>query len=176
MDELKSLAANIDHIKEIVAMQQSYARVLGVVESLPVADLVEDALRLNAGAMERHQVKVIREYFAGPAHPGGQAQSLQILVNLIRNAKYALDDRGHEDKRLVLQVGLNGDDRVKISVIDNGIGIPPEHLTRDLRARLHHPQGRPRLRPAQRRPGRQRTGRLPDRAQRRPGQRRPLHP
>jgi C4-dicarboxylate-specific signal transduction histidine kinase len=55
---------------------------------------------------------------------------LQVLVNLIRNAKYALDDRGHTDKRMVLQVGLNGNDMVKISVIDNGVGILPANLTR----------------------------------------------
>ncbi|MGD0260645.1 MAG: PAS domain S-box protein [Verrucomicrobiota bacterium] len=130
LKELKSLAANIDHIKEIITMQQSYARVVGVVESLPVVDLVEDALRLNAGAMERHQVKIVREYFKVPPILVDKHKVLQILVNLIRNAKYALDDRGHTDKRLVLQVGLNGNDLVKISVIDNGIGIPPENLTR----------------------------------------------
>ena len=55
---------------------------------------------------------------------------LQILVNLIRNAKYALDDRGHSDKRMTLRIGLNGNNTVKIAVIDNGIGIPAEHLTR----------------------------------------------
>jgi signal transduction histidine kinase len=130
LKELKSLAANIDHIKEIITMQQSYARVLGVVESLPVVDLVEDALRLNAGAMERHQVKVLREYSTVPPILVDKHKVLQILVNLIRNAKYALDDRGHTDKQLVLRVGLNGNDTVKISVIDNGIGIPPENLTR----------------------------------------------
>ncbi len=101
-----------------------------MVESLPVVDLVEDALRLNAGAMERHHVQVIREYFEVPLILVDKHKVLQVLVNLIRNAKYALDDRGHTDKRLVLQVGLNGNDMVKISVIDNGIGMPPEHLTR----------------------------------------------
>ena len=74
LKELKSLAGNIDHIKEIVAMQQNYAKVLGVLESLPVADLVEDALRLNSGAMERHHVNVLREYSQVPTHPRGQAQ------------------------------------------------------------------------------------------------------
>ena len=128
--ELKSLAANIDHIKEIITMQQSYAKVLGVTESLPVVDLVEDAMRLNAGAMERHQVKVVREYFEVPPILVDKHKVLQILVNLIRNAKYALDDRGHTDKRMVLQVGLNGNNTVKISVIDNGVGIPSENLTR----------------------------------------------
>jgi PAS domain S-box-containing protein len=130
MQELKSLGHNIDHIKEIIAMQQSYARVVGVVESMPVVDLVEDALRLNAGAMERHQIKVIREYFQVPPILVDKHKVLQILVNLIRNAKYAMDDRGHDDKRMVLQVGLGGNDMVKICVIDNGIGIRPELLTR----------------------------------------------
>jgi PAS domain S-box-containing protein len=129
MQEVKSLVGYIDHIKEIIAMQQSYARVLGVVESLPVVELVEDALRLNAGAMERHRVKVIREYFEVPPILVDKHKVLQILVNLIRNAKYALDDRGHTDKCMVLQVGLNGNDLVRISVIDNGIGIPSDNLT-----------------------------------------------
>jgi PAS domain S-box-containing protein len=130
LEELKSLSGNIDHIKEIVAMQQSYARVLGVVESLPVAELVEDALRLNSGAMERHRVKVIREYSEVPPILVDKHKVLQILVNLIRNAKYALDDRGHSDKQMVLRIGLNGNQMVKISVVDNGVGIPTEHLTR----------------------------------------------
>jgi PAS domain S-box-containing protein len=130
LKEVQSLSGFIDHIKEIIAMQQNYARVVGVVESLPVVELVEDALRLNAGAMERHQINVIREYFEVPPILVDKHRVLQILVNLIRNSKYALDDRDHTDKRVVLQVGLNGNNMVKISVIDNGIGIAPENLTR----------------------------------------------
>ena len=130
LKELKSLAGNIDHIKEIVAMQQNYAKVLGVLETIPVSDLVEDALRLNAGAMERHHVSVVREFSQVPPILVDKHKVLQILVNLIRNAKYALDDRGHSDKRLTLRISPNGDSRVRIAVIDNGIGIPAEYLTR----------------------------------------------
>jgi signal transduction histidine kinase len=54
---------------------------------------------------------------------------LQILVNLIRNAKYACDDGGRADKQITLRVA-NGSSHVKISVLDNGIGIPEENLTR----------------------------------------------
>jgi signal transduction histidine kinase len=54
---------------------------------------------------------------------------LQILVNLMRNAKYACDESGRADKRLTVRV-VNGDGRVRISVTDNGVGIPPENLTR----------------------------------------------
>ncbi len=130
LEELKSLGSNIEHIKEIIVMQQSYAKVLGVVETLSAASLVEDALRLNAGAMERHKVEVIRDYEEMPPILVDKHTVLQILVNLIRNAKYALDDRGHVDKKMTLRVSKNGGEMVKIAVIDNGVGIPRENLTR----------------------------------------------
>ncbi len=59
---MKSVGDNIEHIKEIVAMQQSYAKVSGLFENLAVCDLVEDALRLNIGAFERHQIDLVREF------------------------------------------------------------------------------------------------------------------
>jgi C4-dicarboxylate-specific signal transduction histidine kinase len=130
LHEFESLARNVEHIKEIVAMQQSYAKVCGVREVLPAAALVEDALRMNAGALERHEVEIIREYTEVPPLPLDKHKCLQVLVNLISNAKYALDGSLRPDKRLTLRVGKNGPDRVQIAVIDNGIGIAPENMTR----------------------------------------------
>ena len=130
LKELESLNNNIEHIKEIVTMQQSYASASGIVDTLPVVDLVEDALRMNVGALARHEVQVVREYIATPLVPVDKHKLLQILVNLVRNAKYALDDGGRKDKRLTVRVATDGDGLVKISVIDNGVGIAPEHLTR----------------------------------------------
>lgn len=129
LHEVNSLASNISHIKEIVAMQQNYARTSGVVESLQVTELVEDAIRMNNGAMSRHQVKVVRDFAEVPPISTEKHKVLQILVNLIRNAKYACDDSGRNDKQITLRVAC-GNERVKISVIDNGIGIPAENLTR----------------------------------------------
>jgi signal transduction histidine kinase len=128
--ELSSLRANIDHIKEIVAMQQAYAKVAGSQETLNPADLVEDSLRLNAGAVERHHVQVIRQYSPTPPVLVDKHKVLQILVNLIRNAKYALEDRGPGDKRMILRVEPGENGTVKISVEDNGAGIAAENLTR----------------------------------------------
>jgi len=54
---------------------------------------------------------------------------LQILVNLIRNAKYACDESNRKEKRLTLQVSRH-DERVVIAVADNGVGIRPENMTR----------------------------------------------
>jgi len=95
-----------------------------------VTDLVEDALRMNAGALTRHAVQVVRDYPAAAVECNVERQKvLQILVNLIRNAKYACDESGRPDKRLTLQVRFAGR-RAQITVQDNGVGIPAENLTR----------------------------------------------
>jgi signal transduction histidine kinase len=129
VSELSSLRQNVEHIKEIVAMQQKYAMVGGVKEMINVLDLVEDSVRMNEGNLSRHGVEVIREFAPVPPMNIEKHKILQILVNLVRNAKYACDESKRMEKRLTVRV-VNGQGRVKISVIDNGVGIPAENLTR----------------------------------------------
>lgn len=130
LEELASLRQNVDHIKDIVAMQQNYARVSGVIETLPVQQLVEDALRINSAALDRHRIQLVKDFAEVPPVQMDKHKVLQILINLIRNAKYAMDESRAQDKRLTIGIGMNGNGRVKVSVGDNGVGIPPENLTR----------------------------------------------
>jgi PAS domain S-box-containing protein len=127
--ELDALRRNVEHIKEIVAMQQNYATVGGVKEVIDLVSLVEDSLRLNEGSFKRHGLEVVRELASVPPMNVEKHKILQILVNLVGNAKHACDDSGRADRRLTVRVA-NGNGSVKISIIDNGIGIPPENLTR----------------------------------------------
>jgi len=129
LKELASLRNNIEHIKDIVSMQQNYAKVRGVMESVAVTALVEDALHMNASALARHDVTLVRDYLADPVITVEKHKVLQILVNLMRNAKYACDDSGRSDKQMTVRVSAD-DGRVQIAVIDNGIGIPPENMAR----------------------------------------------
>ena len=71
--ELDSLSGNIDHIKDIVSMQQTYARVSGVAESIAPAELVEDALRMNA--LSHQEVQVTRRVQRTTQYPNREAQS-----------------------------------------------------------------------------------------------------
>ncbi len=129
--ELAALQKNIDHIKEIVSMQQAYATMIGVVEPLDPAQLMEDAWRMNAGSLVRHEVRVVRDLQFVPAVLAEKAKVLQILVNLIRNAKHACDETGLPDKTVTLRLAVGASpDRVHLIVQDNGVGIPAENLTR----------------------------------------------
>lgn len=130
LKELELLVKNIEHIKEIVAMQQNYARVSGIIESLSIRNLVEDALQMHTAALTRHGVLVVREYQEVPVMSLDKHKVLQILVNLIRNAKYAMDAAARRDKRLSISIVLTPANVVQLSVTDNGIGITQENLTR----------------------------------------------
>jgi len=127
--ELSALRSNVEHIKEIVAMQQSYARRGGVIDTLDVRVLVQDSLRMNEGAFSRHGVMLSCDFQDVPPIQVDKHKVLQILVNVIRNAKYACDEAKTGEKRVTVRVrGAN--DSVLISVIDTGVGIPKENLDR----------------------------------------------
>lgn len=131
LQEVTALQNNIDHIKDIVSMQQTYATMVGMVEALDPIALMEDSLRMNAGALVRHEVRVIRDFQAVPPILGEKAKILQILVNLIRNAKYACDETGQPEKVLTLRIApAPTSGQIQLIVQDNGVGIPPENLTR----------------------------------------------
>jgi ligand-binding sensor domain-containing protein/signal transduction histidine kinase len=130
LKELQELVRNIDHIKEIVAMQQSYAQVSGVMEKQSIPALVEDALRLHAAALARHKVQVVRQFGPVPEVLVDKHKILQILVNLISNAKYALSESAATERLLALGVKIDENNLVRISVADNGVGILEENLDR----------------------------------------------
>lgn len=129
LGEAESLRERIDHIKEIVAMQQSYGRVVGVTETVHPEQLMEDAIKLNAGALERHKVAVIRHYQKAAPIATDKHKVLQILLNLINNAKYACSAIEGE-KNLTLRIDAQQTNRIRFLVVDNGIGITSENLTR----------------------------------------------
>jgi len=131
LNEVALLSQNIEHIKEIVAMQQTYAKVSGAFERMSPTELLEDALRMNAAAFERHGVKVIRHYSPQlPLVNVDRHKVLQILINLIRNAKYAMEVGQPADKRFEVGVDPGPEGMVVIRLRDNGVGIAPENLAR----------------------------------------------
>ncbi len=130
LSELATMQSHVDHIKVIVGMQQSHAKAGGVVETLALAGLVEDALRFDCVSHERHGIAVVRE-FAGPAEvTTDRHRVLQILVNLLSNARQAVKAGGAGAARIAVRTRPTSPGRVAIDVEDNGVGISPENLTR----------------------------------------------
>ena len=146
--ELHELVMNVEHIKEIVATQQNYARVLGVAEVVDLSEVMEDAIKIHGGSYERHAIKLIREYDPLPQMTLDKHKVMQILINFLSNAKYACDagDKDGEECRRAAQIGgpgrsENGSRRQRHR---HRAGKRDAHFF----PRFHHAQRRARFRPA----------------------------
>lgn len=131
--ELGSLTKSIDHIKDIVSTQQSYAGATSVSEAIQIPELLEDALRINAAGLARHEVTTVKEYSDVPPLLLDKHLVLQILVNLIGNASQAMarvSDRSHQMTLRMDSAPATDGRRLRIRVEDDGEGIAPENLTR----------------------------------------------
>lgn len=129
--EIKSLQKSIDHIRDIVSMQQAYATVGTNLEQFEAAALLDDALHMNSATLARHEVQLVREYRPVPPVLVDKGKVIQILINLIRNARHACDE-GHQadgtPKVITVRIDPGDTGFVRLSVHDNGIGISADRL------------------------------------------------
>ena len=104
LEELTSLSKSVEHIQHIVTSQQAFASSNVVKESFQMKDAIADALRINALALNRHGVKVIEKYDEVIPLRMDKHKVLQILVNLINNAKKAVRDAEQKEKQITIRI------------------------------------------------------------------------
>jgi signal transduction histidine kinase/integral membrane sensor domain MASE1 len=125
LEDMDALGRHIEHIRKIVHVQQNYARTALMPEECDLAHLIEDALRIQLAALQRHGVSVQRELSPVPRLTVDKHKVLQILVNLLSNAKDALEGVPEGSRNLSVRLSAEGK-RVLIEVRDAGCGIAPE--------------------------------------------------
>jgi signal transduction histidine kinase len=128
--KVELLTENIQHIKEIVATQHTYAKISGVVENVLLEDIVEDALRMQGEILAHHNIQLARDYVKAPPILVDRHKVLQILFNLLQNAKHACEKSDAVEKKITVRIRIQDDQHVAVYVEDNGMGIAPENLTR----------------------------------------------
>ncbi|WP_435304070.1 sensor histidine kinase [Pseudomonas fluorescens] len=130
IEELGQLTKGIDHIKTIVAAQQSYAVAVSIVETVPVPELIDDAWRMSAGSLAGQEVTMVKDIADLPLLALDRHRVLLILVNLISNASQALVGVVDRSPCITFGASLVQGPALRITVADNGNGIAPEHLAR----------------------------------------------
>ena len=132
LKEMHGLVKNIRHIKQIITSHQTMAKSAGQVEQVTLVDVLSHAIELSFQPGDEKWITIHRDYQDVPMIVVDQHQLLQILVNLLRNAKQAMRQQAQESHELHLSV--NCPDIEKTSVVltiqDSGIGIAPEHLSK----------------------------------------------
>ncbi len=132
LKEMKGLVRNICHMKEIIASHQTMAKSVGQVEYVALVDVLSHAMELSFQPGDAKWITIHRDYQDVPAVLVDHHQLLQILVNLLRNAKQAMRQNTQDRHDLKLRVNYQKGDEsfVVMTIQDSGIGIAPEHLSK----------------------------------------------
>ncbi len=104
------------------ARQQSDRR-----ESMDLVPLVEDVLVLVEKDLQRYRIRLTTQFDQHPFAAVNSGQVQQVVLNLIVNARQAMEQGGNLSVAVRQNVELG---QAEISIQDSGCGIPPDKLRR----------------------------------------------
>jgi predicted ATPase/signal transduction histidine kinase len=122
---LEDLDKNVGRVRAIVQMQQTYATSTLLTEECDLNELVEDALRLQQGALRQANIQVTREESPVPRVRVDRYKVLQILINLLSNARHALESMPASNRHVLVRLDRQGE-WARLQVVDSGVGLAPE--------------------------------------------------
>ncbi|HEX5462510.1 MAG TPA: MHYT domain-containing protein [Steroidobacteraceae bacterium] len=127
-DEAQAVVTHVEHIGKIVAAQQTYARHGGSLEEIDVAELLEHALVMHftgsAGITVRRENRAVGKAMVD------RHKLLQIMGNLLSNARHALRERTQAPRELTVRLRALPPGFYAIDVEDTGVGISAESMQR----------------------------------------------
>jgi len=97
---------------------------------LNLPELVDGTIDLYQRQIQRKKVKIMRRYDDSPGVFGYPGEMRQVFSNLLLNALDAVDENGCIKIHISRKTQANGHrEGVRITFIDNGSGIGPDHLS-----------------------------------------------
>ena len=127
---IQTLRNNIEHIKTTIRSQQNYAKVQACEEVVSVQEIIKDAVKMNAAALNSQNIDLVQEFDDIDYVCIDRSRILQIVVNLIKNAAESLSESDVKDKRIVIKCNKPDENQLHIEVVDNGIGIAEENIAK----------------------------------------------
>jgi PAS domain S-box-containing protein len=124
--ELDTTDALLEHLRDVVSAQQVRAHVGGALELVDLEELLDNTL--TGQSLELSHIEVVRRYGNVPPVTTDRHKLQLILVNLLNNARDAVLASATQPRRIVVQLGLDGDD-LAISIEDSGVGMSSEILS-----------------------------------------------
>jgi ligand-binding sensor domain-containing protein/signal transduction histidine kinase len=127
MEQNERLSGNIKLISDVIAAQQSYANAGRISEKLSLEKLVDDTLVLQSASIDRHGMKIVKDYQQVDDVNAERSKMIHTIVNILKNARESMSDLDSEEKIIALKI-YQDQNNVYLSVSDNGCGILKEDL------------------------------------------------
>ncbi len=128
ISECTEILEHVEHIKEVVNIQQSMARSKAIAMEVDPADLVRQANNAIRDSLDKHGIRFEQTIDSNVgSFLSDKQRILQILINLITNSKDALVEAKADNPTIHVQVRLH-EDQVIFLVADNGLGIPASQI------------------------------------------------
>lgn len=127
-ETLQDVKICMDRINKIVSDLHTFAHPVKDYENTPfnMGEAVESALSLGAHALD--QIKIVKNLNGSLRPLGSKQQIVHVILNFLLNAAVSIEKKDSKNKGLIEIVSRTEDDRVYLSVRDNGKGIPPDLL------------------------------------------------
>ncbi|MCB0804828.1 MAG: response regulator [Bacteroidales bacterium] len=134
--KIDALFTDIDRIRQIINHVRVFSRDQKnlIDDEVDINDVVKDSLSLISRQYHNHNIEIAIELSKDKCVTVGNKYRIeQVFLNLLSNAKYAVDERfKHENginfnKRIDIS-SKRLDSKVVVEIRDNGTGIPEKHL------------------------------------------------
>jgi PAS domain S-box-containing protein len=125
-----SMVQHIEHMKDVIALQQVHGRASQVEEAVDLANMFEQSLALEGDVLRDRDIQIERNFADMPPVMLPKNLILQILVNLISNARHAVSAAGVRERKLILSISQPQTGLAMLSVQDTGCGISRNNLQR----------------------------------------------
>jgi PAS domain S-box-containing protein len=131
-DEVANIDDKVQVIRGIVTAQQDLTNVKNYHEKINLKELMQHTILMSGIQFSRCKINLYEDYDEIPDVYLDRARLVQILMNLLQNAKDALNETGRiEDNNINITIRKSQDTNcISISVKDNGIGIAAENINK----------------------------------------------
>lgn len=123
-EEILHVMKQFEHIRDVVTLQMDIAGVSELRERVDISEIVDQAIHMIFTESDYKKICIKNNIIKNITFVTQKQKLLQVLINIIKNAKEAVIEKDSDNKEISISVSHEDDKSLlKIQIEDNGIGI-----------------------------------------------------
>jgi signal transduction histidine kinase len=127
LQELSTLKSRVEHINDVIRLQQTYATQTELLQKVEVTRMLDDAVAMHAELFALYDIQIVRNYEKNPAVALNKSKIMQVLINLVKNGIESMISAGQTEPKMTIATRVEGE-KLVLEVTDSGLGIDPANV------------------------------------------------